>query len=79
MAPGFPDIPMLAAAFGLKGSTIRQPNEVEGAIKEAFEEPGPFLLNVMVAREENVYPMVPAGGALDEMILGPQKPVAAGD
>ena len=79
MAPGFPDIPMLAASFGLKGSTVRRPEELEGAIKEAFEEPGPFLLNVMVAREENVYPMVPAGGALDEMILGPQKPVAAGD
>ena len=44
-----------------------------------FEEDGPFLLNVMVTREECVYPMVPAGGALEEMILGPRKPVAVGD
>ena len=44
-----------------------------------IDEPGPFLLNVMVTREENVYPMVPAGGALDEMIWGSQKPVTTGD
>lgn len=79
MAPGFPDIPMLAAAYGMKGSTVRLPEDLGPALDEAFAEPGPFLLNVMVTREENVYPMVPAGGALDEMILGPQKPVAAGD
>ena len=79
MSPGFPDIPMLAASFGLKGSTVRKPSELPGALKEAFDEPGPFLLNVMVAPEECVYPMVPAGGALTEMILGPEKPVAAGD
>ncbi len=79
MEPGFPDIPMLAASFGIKGSTVRRPEELGPALAEAFEEPGPFLLNVMVSREENVYPMVPAGGALDEMILGAPKPVAAGD
>jgi acetolactate synthase-1/2/3 large subunit len=79
MQPGFPDIPMLAAAYGLKGSTVRQPSELEEKLKEAFEEPGPFLLNVMVAREENVFPMVPAGGALSDMILGEPKPAMAGD
>ena len=70
---------MLAASYGLKGSTVRQPSELEAKLKEAFEEPGPFLLNVMVTREENVYPMVPAGGALSDMILGEPKPAVAGD
>ena len=79
MMPGFPDIPMLAASFGIKGVTVRQPADLEAAIQEMIDEPGPFLLNVMVTREENVYPMVPAGGALDEMILGSQKPVTTGD
>jgi acetolactate synthase-1/2/3 large subunit len=79
MQPGFPDIPMLAASFGIKGVTVRQPADLEAAIQEMIDEPGPFLLNVMVTREENVYPMVPSGGALDEMILGSPKPVAAGD
>ena len=79
MDKGFPDIPMLAASYGLKGSTVWQPSELEDKLKEAFEEPGPFLLNVMVTREENVFPMVPAGGALSDMILNAPKPVAAGD
>ena len=79
MSAGFPDIPMLAASFGLKGSTVRRPEELDGALQEAFDEDGPFLLNVMVTREECVYPMVPAGGALEEMLLGPQTPVAVGD
>jgi acetolactate synthase-1/2/3 large subunit len=69
----------LAASFGIKGVTVRQPADLEGAIQEMIDEPGPFLLNVMVTREENVYPMVPSGGALDEMILGSQKPVTTGD
>ena len=36
-------------------------------------------MNVKVTPEENVYPMVPAGGAVNEMILEPLKPVAVGD
>ena len=40
-------------------------------------EPGPYLLNVRVSPYENVYPMVPAGGAINEMVLGPPQPVAA--
>ena len=79
MEPGFPDIPMLAASYGLKGSTVRQPSELADKLREAFEEPGPFLLNVMVTREENVFPMVPAGGALQDMILDAPKPAVAGD
>jgi hypothetical protein len=39
-------------------------------------EPGPYLLNVKVSPFENVYPMVPAGGAINEMVLAPPQPVA---
>jgi acetolactate synthase-1/2/3 large subunit len=39
------------------------------------DEPGPYLLNVKVSPFENVYPMVPAGGAANEMVLGPPQPV----
>ncbi|MBI1355284.1 MAG: biosynthetic-type acetolactate synthase large subunit [Acidobacteria bacterium] len=79
MSDGFPDIPMLAAAFGLKGTTVRNPADLDDKLREAFEEPGPFVLNIHVTPKECVYPMVPAGGALSDMILGPQKPVMAGD
>ena len=41
-----------------------------------MREPGPYLLNVKVSPFENVYPMVPAGGAINEMVLGPPQPVA---
>jgi acetolactate synthase-1/2/3 large subunit len=75
----FPDIELLAASFGIKGRSVDKPAELDAALKEAIQEPGPYLLNVHVTPEENVYPMVPAGGAVNEMILQPSKPVTVGD
>jgi acetolactate synthase-1/2/3 large subunit len=46
------------------------------ALQAAVDEPGPYLLNVKVSPDENVYPMVPAGSAINEMVLGPPQPVA---
>ena len=40
-------------------------------------EPGPYLLDVRVSPFENVFPMVPAGGAINEMVLRPPQPVEA--
>ena len=75
----FPNCELLAAAFGMKGRTVEKPKQLVDALHEAVEEPGPYLLNVKVSPEENVYPMVPAGGAVNEMILAPPEPVEAGD
>jgi acetolactate synthase-1/2/3 large subunit len=75
----FPNIELLAAAFGIKGKSVDRPSELDAALREAVEEPGPYLLNVNVSPEENVYPMIPSGGAVNEMILQPPKPVAVGD
>ncbi len=75
----FPNCELLAAAFGIKGRTVEKPQDLEGVLREALGEPGPFLMNVKVSPEENVYPMVPAGGAVNEMILEPLKPLAVGD
>jgi acetolactate synthase-1/2/3 large subunit len=75
----FPNCELLAAAYGIKGRTVEKPEELAGALREAIEEPGPYLMNVKVTPEENVYPMVPAGGAVSEMILEPPKPVSTGD
>jgi acetolactate synthase-1/2/3 large subunit len=72
----FPDAEKLGAAYGIKGRTIDRPEQLAPALREAVEEPGPFLLNVRVSPYENVYPMVPAGSAIDEMVLGPPQPVA---
>jgi acetolactate synthase-1/2/3 large subunit len=72
----FPDAEKLAAAYGFKGRTIDKPYELASALEEAVREPGPYLLNVKVSPFENVYPMVPAGGAINEMVLAPPQPVA---
>jgi acetolactate synthase-1/2/3 large subunit len=66
---GFPDPEKLAGAYGFKGSTVQHPSELRAALEAAVKEPGPYLLNVKVSQFENVYPMVPAGGAINEMVL----------
>jgi len=73
----FPDAEKLAGAYGFKGRTIEKPEELASALEEAVREQGPYLLNVRVTPYENVYPMVPAGGAINEMVLGPPQPVEA--
>lgn len=72
----FPDVSLLAGAYGFKGRTVERPAELVPALEEAVNEPGPYLLNVKVSPYENVYPMVPAGGAINEMVMGPPQPVA---
>ena len=71
----FPDVEKLAGAYGFKGRTVEHPHELRAALEAAVEDPGPYLLNVKVTPFENVYPMVPAGGAINEMVLGPPQPV----
>ncbi len=72
----FPNAEKLAAAYGFPGRTVDSPLELAAALEEAVREPGPYLLNVKVSPYENVYPMVPAGAALNEMSLAPPQPVA---
>ena len=59
-----------------RAAPSRSRSELRAALEEAVDEPGPYLLNVKVTPFENVYPMVPAGGAINEMVLGPPQPVA---
>ena len=71
----FPDAEKLAGAYGFKGRTIEHPRDLRSALEAAVAEPGPYMLNVKVTPAENVYPMVPAGGAINEMVLAPPQPV----
>jgi acetolactate synthase-1/2/3 large subunit len=73
----FPDAEKLAGAYGFKGRTIDGVHLLAEALEEAVREPGPYLLNIRVTPLENVYPMVPAGGAINEMVLGAPQPVEA--
>ena len=71
----FPDVEKLAGAYGFKGKTVENVNEMPGALRAAVDEPGPYLLNVKVSPFENVFPMVPAGAGINEMVLRPPQPV----
>lgn len=71
----FPDVEKLAGAYGFKGRTVETAAQLPRALQEAVSEPGPYLLNVKVSSFENVFPMVPAGGAINEMVLRPPQPV----
>ncbi len=65
-----PDFVKLAEAYGHVGMQIEKPEDVENALKEAFKMKDRFVfMNFLTDPTENVYPMVPAGAGLDEMIL----------
>lgn len=66
---GQPDFVKLADAYGAEGYRITEPDDVLPVLQKALASPNPVIVDVHVAREENVYPMVPAGKALDEMLL----------
>jgi len=67
---GRPDFVKVAEAYGVKGLRIEKKEEVEPALKEGLATDGPVIMDFRVDREENVYPMVPAGAALHQMIEG---------
>jgi acetolactate synthase-1/2/3 large subunit len=64
-----PDYVKLAEAFGALGLRAEKPAEVEPVIRQALDAPGPVVMDFRVDPDECVYPMVPAGKAIDEMIL----------
>jgi acetolactate synthase-1/2/3 large subunit len=65
-----PDFVKLAEAYGAKGVRVTDPGKVREAIEEAIATDGPVILDFVVEREENVFPMVPAGKPISEMIGG---------
>ncbi|MEJ2718965.1 MAG: thiamine pyrophosphate-dependent enzyme, partial [Deltaproteobacteria bacterium] len=64
-----PDFVRLAEAYGAVGIRATRPDEVEPALNEALAVNGPVVIDFWVEREENVYPMVPAGEPLTNMLL----------
>ncbi|MBT8763002.1 biosynthetic-type acetolactate synthase large subunit [Desulfohalobiaceae bacterium Ax17] len=64
-----PDFVSLAKAYGADGYRVKKKEDVEPVLKEAFASKKPCIVDVWVEPEENVYPMVPAGASLTEMLL----------
>jgi acetolactate synthase-1/2/3 large subunit len=65
-----PDFVKLAEAYGASGRRITQPEEIEGALREMLASKGVYVLEARIPKEENVYPIIPAGAALSQMIGG---------
>ncbi len=66
-----PDFVKLADAHGIAGKAVRTRSEVDAAVAEARNHPAAYLLNFLVEKEDSVYPMIPAGSSLHEMIRRP--------
>jgi len=64
-----PDFVKLAEAYGAKGFRCDRPDEVESTLSKGLNSKGTIVMEFMVDREESVYPMVPAGEAITEMLL----------
>lgn len=63
-----PDFAMLAAAHGIRGITVEHADDAESALRAAWAHDGPVLIDFRVEREANVFPMVPAGRAIHDML-----------
>ncbi len=64
------DFVRIANAYGIDGILVESPDEVLPALKASLDCDGPFVMDFRIEREENVFPMVPAGAAINEMIGG---------
>jgi acetolactate synthase-1/2/3 large subunit len=63
-----PDWVKLAEAFGAKGMVVTDKTELKEAFRSALAKEGPVLVDVRVTKEENCYPMIPAGQAARDMV-----------
>lgn len=63
-----PDFVKLAHAYGWEGEQVSNPTELQAALKRMLESDGPYLLDVLIPRDQSVFPMVSPGKALDDTI-----------
>ncbi|WP_059051628.1 biosynthetic-type acetolactate synthase large subunit [Paenibacillus senegalimassiliensis] len=67
---GSPDFVKLAEAYGVKGLRATNKEDAKRVWQEALDTPGPVLVEFVVSKGENVYPMVPQGSTIDQMLMG---------
>jgi acetolactate synthase-1/2/3 large subunit len=65
-----PDFVKLAEAYGAEGYRAEDPSTLRETLETAFASPAPAVIDIRVRRECNVYPMIPAGGTIDDMMEG---------
>jgi len=65
-----PDFVKLAEAFGAKGIRVSNPAELDDAIQEMIDYNGPVIMDCLIEKHENCFPMIPSGKAHNEMLMG---------
>jgi len=63
-----PDFVKLAESYGAVGMRVEKPEDVKKTLEKAMETPRPVVIDFLIEQEENVFPMVPAGGSIDKML-----------
>ena len=66
-----PDFIMIAKGFGIEGHKVEKRENIDASIQKMLDYNGPYLLEVMVEKEDNVFPMIPVGSSVSEIILEP--------
>ncbi len=64
-----PDFVKVADAYGISGNVVHSRSELGDAMKTMIDHQGPYLLEVMIEKEDNIFPMVPAGKSVSQIIL----------
>jgi len=77
LADSNPDFAKLAEAYGIEGHNVFDRETARRLIPEVLARGGPALINFVVYESEKVYPMVPSGAGVDEMLIGDQEPEEA--
>lgn len=67
-----PDFITIAKGYGIEGHKVESRDDLEGSIQKMIDHKGPYLLEVMIEKEDNVFPMVPSGASVSEVILEPE-------
>lgn len=65
-----PDFVQLASAYGIPGQSVNQRENLKDALQTMLQHDGSYLLEVMTGKENNVFPMVPQGKSVSEIVLG---------
>ena len=66
-----PDFIMIGKGFGIDGHKVEKREDLESGIQKMIEHDGPYLLEVTIEKEDNVFPMVPTGASVSDVMLEP--------
>ena len=64
-----PDFIMIGKGFGIEGHIVSERDNLEESIQKMIDHDGPYLLEVTIEQEDNVFPMVPTGASVSDIIL----------